>query len=1052
MISKSRLLLILLSFLLLSSQNSFSQFEPKTNLIPKFRSVQISQQNLLNIDYFNKTKSDNLKKETTPTTLRIMGIRVSFQPDTVSTTTGNGTFDISANDSTIIDPPPHDREYFLAQLTAASQYYRSVSNEKLILTGDVFPFQNKSSYVLPQKMEYYNPNTTDEELNMRQAELFRDAIQAADNQDQLPFSDFNIYIIFHAGVGQDFASDFDLTPNDIPSAFLSKNDLQQYLGSNNPGYPGIQTADGFVTEGIILPETQNQEDSEFALKGTFVLLLGNQLGMPSLFNTETGKSGIGAWGLMDAGASNYFGLIPAQPTAWSKVFMGWEEAILLEPGTNQIAVSLAEKKSKIYKIPINAQEYFLIENRSSNYDNDDVNFGSDQFGHPLEFDRTGRFTAQIDTTAGERLGVITSIDEYDFAIPGSGILVWHIDNRIIEEKYDSNQVNADPQNRGVDLEEADGSQDIGQTFGFLSPGSGSEFGVLHDAFYQDNEIHLLANKTDFVAFSPTSNPSSQSNSGAQTYITLQNFSSIDSVMKFDYSNSVNYANFPARFSGQIDVRFPPAIAELSTNHAAIFFAPGNNQIFAWNHNGDPLIPRIDSLTVTNWDGNIERFQLALFDTLDENIRYPLVVSENQNGTSSTLYAAVDHKKLIAYSTNEIDLNSGFAKRIWELQIPVDQMLLWQENIVAAGGQTISLLSPDGSPFWQEDVNSRILSIGLTGDNTNQKLAILTADRIRLLNQEGVVLAEKQLEIIQSIHSSIISGYLDNTNAPSLIVNFDKTVIGLTSDLNTIEGLDLELDNPALGTPVLADFDHDGFGEIIVSTHLEIYTFNHNGTLANGFPVKLNHPLQMDESNYSPLVLLTDSKGYIFAKNGKNDIVVIDETGTMNSTLFYSGGGKIETPILSMADLNDDGVIEVIDANSDGFFNVRHVDIANWTSNGSWLQPRFDAMGSANNIYVPEKPTIPNNELVQFAYNYPNPTEGNQTTFRFLVQNDAQITISIYDLAGEFITELETNGSAKVENEVTWSLNDVSSGVYMARFHANDGANQDFKIIKVAVVK
>ena len=70
----------------------------------------------------------------------------------------------------------------------------------------------------------------------------------------------------------------------------------------------------------------------------------------------------------------------------------------------------------------------------------------------------------------------------------------------------------------------------------------------------------------------------------------------------------------------------------------------------------------------------------------------------------------------------------------------------------------------------------------------------------------------------------------------------------------------------------------------------------------------------------------------------------------------------------------------------------------------------------------------------------------------MLQKDAQITISIYDLAGESITKLETNGTANVENEVVWPLTGVSSGVYMARLLADDGKSQDVHIIKVAVVK
>ena len=430
----------------------------------KFTKSGVSRLNLLDLNFFqNNNKKYFQNNIFTPDTLKILGLPVEFLIDTLKTTTGDGKFILSPSDTTIIDPPPHDREYFQAQLDAVSHYYRTVSKGKLILLGDIYPLQDQNSYTLSHSMDYYNPNSSDEELKRRLAELFQESIQAADNQDNVPFSQYDIFVIFHAGSGQDFANEFDTTPNDIPSIFLNYDHLKNYLGNRNPDYPGISTASGYIKEGIILPETENQDGSEFALKSPFVLYLGNQIGLPDLFNAENGRSGIGAWGLMDVGSSNYYGLIPAEPCAWSKVFMGWEEPVLLNPGTDiRIAVSKSKSQPHIYKIPINSTEYFLIENRNRDYNRDQLTTGSDQYGHRLEFKPSGEFTAQIDTSAGERLGVITKVFDYDFSIPGDGILIWHIDDRVIADNYYSNTINADQNHHGIDLEESDGAQDIGQ--------------------------------------------------------------------------------------------------------------------------------------------------------------------------------------------------------------------------------------------------------------------------------------------------------------------------------------------------------------------------------------------------------------------------------------------------------------------------------------------------------------------------------------------------------------------------------------------------------------
>ena len=40
-----------------------------------------------------------------------------------------------------------------------------------------------------------------------------------------------------------------------------------------------------------------------------------------------------------------------------------------------------------------------------------------------------------------------------------GILIWHVDERVLARTLDYDQVNANEDRRGVDLEEGDGAQD-----------------------------------------------------------------------------------------------------------------------------------------------------------------------------------------------------------------------------------------------------------------------------------------------------------------------------------------------------------------------------------------------------------------------------------------------------------------------------------------------------------------------------------------------------------------------------------------------------------------
>ena len=136
-------------------------------------------------------------------------------------------------DSFTIDPPPHDRSYFQDQIIAVSNYFFAASKGYITVTGQVYPSNNGSSYLLNRQMGYYNPNTTESENNRRLAQLFIEAISYADtNDNDLNFADFNpdsnLIVIFHAGVGKDVDLGYDSTPQDIPSLYMLNDPQNTY--------------------------------------------------------------------------------------------------------------------------------------------------------------------------------------------------------------------------------------------------------------------------------------------------------------------------------------------------------------------------------------------------------------------------------------------------------------------------------------------------------------------------------------------------------------------------------------------------------------------------------------------------------------------------------------------------------------------------------------------------------------------------------------------------------------------------------------------------------
>ena len=495
--------------------------------------------------------------------VRIAAIRVSFMADETPGTTGNGSFLLNAVIDTCgrytIDPVPHDRSYFESQLVAVNNYYRSVSYGKFGLDLDqstVFPHTDDGSYILPEKMDYYHPYNQTDLHDQRVTELFRDAIETAYNNDEIDFSNYDHVVVFHAGIGQDFSLPFlDPTPEDIPSTFIDGDMLQEYVGGV------LQFGTATINQGIILPETQNhlfyQEseniflnteepcDYQYGLTGTFALMLGFAIGLPPLWDTNSGQSGIGIFGLMDQGSNNGRGLIPSPPDAWSRKFAGWELPLILTPS---ITINLPSRsEDNLVQIPINETEYFLIENRTNWYQGN-MYIDSTRY---LIYKKTERYPPFVevlfDSVAIEKdeNGVVTAIPDYDLGLPASGLLIWHIDENKIFSGLDNYLVNGDRANRGVDLEEADGAQDIGfpSIFLFSDPSAGY-FG---DVWFKGNPEYERANPSmEGLApeFGTFTYPSTVSNEGASTFITIGDISFQADTMSFTIYSSLLADGFP----------------------------------------------------------------------------------------------------------------------------------------------------------------------------------------------------------------------------------------------------------------------------------------------------------------------------------------------------------------------------------------------------------------------------------------------------------------------------------------------------------------------------
>ena len=464
-------------------------------------------------------------------TTRVVALRVDFIEDDTEFTTGNGKFNFRQADpdsvrDILIDPPPHNREYFEDHLLFAKNYISHNLNIDLIT--EVYPSALNDVYHLPNKMAYYNPNLESDSLR-RLTEMYVTAYNLALN-DGVVINQNDIVIIFHAGTGNDVFLEIDFTPHDIPSISFNKDLILKY-------YPSWENQ-GRSTKGIVLPETASQEGFELAINGLIVANIASQIGLIDLVDPEKRLTVAGAWALEDRGLFNANGLLPSIPSAVNRYLLGIDpsKTVTLEIQTDTLIQIDSFKKNnstnpQIIKIPLNETEFYLIENRNRPiYENDHINDlsqlifkftpANQTFYNFKQVLRDARFDLRNQFEFSER-GVLINTSLFDAAIPHSGIIIWHLDQNIIDEKLTKNRINSDQIFRGARFLEADGIDNLNRNV----------FGAQDerfDVFYSENKAAIYQNK-----ISRNSLPSTNSNyEESPTGLELYDFSTSAETMTF----------------------------------------------------------------------------------------------------------------------------------------------------------------------------------------------------------------------------------------------------------------------------------------------------------------------------------------------------------------------------------------------------------------------------------------------------------------------------------------------------------------------------------------
>lgn len=1030
----------------------------KRSLLSSARSADILPEAGTVVSGFSLRKEAAPVRGRKPDTLKVLGLMVQFGRDSDIETTGDGRFMLEPVTGVTIDPPPHDHLYFKNQLRALTHYWRAVSGGKLVLEFEVAQdvltvADSLGAYIPPEA------SRSDAAVTAGVARFFRDAVRQADAAG-VRFSDYDCLIVFHAGVGGDLAFDYDPTPRDMPSMFLNLEDLKANLPAAEFNETGLSVQNGAhgVMEGIVLPETQSQEGYEIGLHGTAALMFGFQLGLPALWDTETGSSGIGAWGLMDQGSGNYNGLIPARPSAIERMLLGW---FLPKPGNNiadfriacpAVADTAGDFLRRPVRIPINGNEYYLIENRQHDPDGDGVALGLDAEGG------TVTFGADYQVHYSGEPSVIVSVDEYDYGLPGSGLLIWHVDESVLLAGLEDNTVNANPLRRGVDLEEADGSQDIGESYGMFDAGYGSETGVLQDAWYAGNDIHMLVNRVSEVAFTPSSHPNTRSNDGADSHLSLHGFSESGPVMAF----SVRYGRMTPDFPKTLRVKaesFPPLAARFKGyGNPDLLLVTTDGTLYGWD--GEGYFSSFPQGMAMNPDPDFiqNTRNMPVFARLDSDVSVPPVCGDLDGDGFDDLAVLTDDGRFLVWgAVSESGREAPGIRKTFQLEgergtslvlVPVRgtglRPFIGTESgrLLTTGGDgtLVSVAHPFDRP---------VSGIACWGES-DTLLAVASEGGYTLLGADGHIV------------SNGIPGITGQSDPATGRPSSGSGTQGFLSERNMIRvihanGASWVLHRPdfqdSLSSPILADVNGDGSLDIVSVSGGRVWCMNANGTLIEGFPARV---AAADAECSTPIIGDVDGDGHM-------DILVSTSEGLI--TAVSADGGRVEgfpLPLYgkkavapTLADVDGDGRIEILAASDGGQMAVWDMDGSAENLSEAWPMARHDAAGSGRSGFVPGPvgPASSGGLLpARYAYNYPNPAYDDFTVIRYRLREASRVRISIHSLAGAEIASFEGPGDGPGDHEAVWSLKGVDSGVYTCRIHASASGESSSAYFKIAVVK
>jgi M6 family metalloprotease-like protein len=420
--------------------------------------------------------------------IRVLRVEFLYEETNNSLTTGRGTFNSDPKDYKL-DPKGerHSEAYWQNHIEFAENYFEKASGGKVKIKAEVYP-KKQDAYKLQKHIIDYNRTNRKKGEKMEAFDSARAADYArfvndvlnlakADTDAPLDAPSFGkrVILIAHAGSnrlvdGGTLGTRGANTPGDFMDAYIDTTWGEFWQGFE-------VSPDDTIKSVMVTSETASQDGLNWGINGTIISQIGRELGLPYSFDVVKGFSRLGYFDGMDfAGYNAGNGFFPSLPSAWMRAYNGWAEPKEISPSINKDTVEICAaghynecgSTPQIIKIPINNNEYILLENRQRT-SSGKISVKMDN-GQIATIPVDSLYSNFLDSATQKYKGVITSIDEIDAALPASGIAAWHVNKWYVDSLVSYGAINAWNGNAfrdhqfGIAMIEADGVLGLGKEF------------------------------------------------------------------------------------------------------------------------------------------------------------------------------------------------------------------------------------------------------------------------------------------------------------------------------------------------------------------------------------------------------------------------------------------------------------------------------------------------------------------------------------------------------------------------------------------------------------